>query len=67
MLDRICENDVEAEEKLCDGCGSELSVAGEDSISRGVVDEDIADCQRDPRHYNRTSAVNNFIITTSDT
>ena len=44
----------EAEENLCDGCGSKLSVAGDDCISRGVVDEDIVDCQRDPRHCNRT-------------
>ena len=35
VLDRIRENDVEAEEELCDGCGSELSAAGDDCISQG--------------------------------
>ena len=52
-LDRICENEVEAEEELCDGCGSELSAACDDGIGRGIVDEDTADCKGDLRHYNR--------------
>ena len=49
-LGRICENEVEAEEELCCGCGSKLSAAGDNCIGRAVVDEDIADRKGDPGH-----------------